>query len=163
MFAGHLVKAESTPSQLLAAIGTEIEPGDIPVKEERVDYNLQVDAVPLAAPGSVAVGPSIPGELIAKADETILSQQQQTILQKILAGENYFFTGSAGTGKSVLLRAIIDAFKRKVMESRRDHHAFVDKRWQEYLQNGAQADAHQEDPVLRWNLGVTASTGMAGV
>ncbi|KAJ1299570.1 hypothetical protein OPQ81_002537 [Rhizoctonia solani] len=38
-----------------------------------------------------------------------LSEEQRQVLQKVLQGESIFFTGSAGTGKSVLLRAIIEA------------------------------------------------------
>ncbi|GJE87828.1 ATP-dependent DNA helicase PIF1 [Phanerochaete sordida] len=36
-----------------------------------------------------------------------LSPEQQQVLNKVKAGESVFFTGSAGTGKSVLLREII--------------------------------------------------------
>ena len=36
-----------------------------------------------------------------------LSPEQQQVFNKVKAGENVFFTGSAGTGKSVLLREII--------------------------------------------------------
>ncbi|KAG9075646.1 hypothetical protein FS749_012667, partial [Ceratobasidium sp. UAMH 11750] len=36
-----------------------------------------------------------------------LSDEQRQILHKVREGESIFFTGSAGTGKSVLLRAII--------------------------------------------------------
>ncbi|CAE6440896.1 unnamed protein product [Rhizoctonia solani] len=38
-----------------------------------------------------------------------LSEEQKYVLNKVLEGESLFFTGSAGTGKSVLLRAIIEA------------------------------------------------------
>ncbi|CUA67673.1 hypothetical protein RSOLAG22IIIB_07517 [Rhizoctonia solani] len=38
-----------------------------------------------------------------------LSEEQKYVFDKVMSGENVFFTGSAGTGKSVLLRAIIAA------------------------------------------------------
>ncbi|CAE6460433.1 unnamed protein product [Rhizoctonia solani] len=38
-----------------------------------------------------------------------LSEEQRHILERVLQGESVFFTGSAGTGKSVLLRSIIAA------------------------------------------------------
>lgn len=49
---------------------------------------------------------------IAKVQDPILSAQQQDIVDRVLAGENIFFTGSAGTGKSVVLRAIIRALEK---------------------------------------------------
>ncbi|KAF8586831.1 hypothetical protein K439DRAFT_1247049, partial [Ramaria rubella] len=36
-----------------------------------------------------------------------LSTEQQRVVQAVLCGESLFFTGSAGTGKSVLLRHVI--------------------------------------------------------
>lgn len=41
-----------------------------------------------------------------------LSEEQQKILDKVKDGKSLFFTGSAGTGKSVLLRAIIAALQK---------------------------------------------------
>ena len=42
-----------------------------------------------------------------------LSAEQQAVLERVLAGESIFYTGSAGTGKSVLTRAIISALRLK--------------------------------------------------
>ncbi|QRV74297.1 ATP-dependent DNA helicase PIF1 [Ceratobasidium sp. AG-Ba] len=42
-----------------------------------------------------------------------LSYEQSQILQLVKEGKNIFFTGSAGTGKSVLLREIIKALRKK--------------------------------------------------
>lgn len=39
-----------------------------------------------------------------------LSEEQQIVMDRVKSGQNVFFTGSAGTGKSVLLRSIIDHF-----------------------------------------------------
>ncbi|KAK4687337.1 ATP-dependent DNA helicase PIF1, partial [Tremellales sp. Uapishka_1] len=91
-----------------------------------------------------------------------LSEQQALILSRILQGENFFFTGSAGTGKSVLLRAIIRAFKEKAgtEEEKRDGDplAILNRTGKDKELGDSTEDGHQ-----RWNLGVTASTGMAGV
>ncbi|KAI5952086.1 PIF1 [Candida theae] len=43
----------------------------------------------------------------------ILSKEQEVVLQKVLSGVSLFYTGSAGTGKSVLLRSIIKALRRR--------------------------------------------------
>lgn len=43
----------------------------------------------------------------------ILLDEQEYILQQALNGTSLFYTGSAGTGKSVLLKAIIKALKKK--------------------------------------------------
>ncbi|KAK4684447.1 ATP-dependent DNA helicase PIF1, partial [Tremellales sp. Uapishka_1] len=45
-----------------------------------------------------------------------LSVQQQAALDKVLKGESLFFTGSAGTGKSFLLRAITVALRQKLLQ-----------------------------------------------
>lgn len=42
-----------------------------------------------------------------------LSREQQRILYAALNGENVFFTGAAGTGKSYLMRFIIEGLKRE--------------------------------------------------
>ncbi|WWD16729.1 hypothetical protein CI109_101160 [Kwoniella shandongensis] len=93
-----------------------------------------------------------------------LSEQQSRILARILEGESFFFTGSAGTGKSVLLRAIIRTFK----ENEKKEEDNVEKNWRDYLNDdglgrGRKSGADVGAEVKRWKLGVTASTGMAGV
>lgn len=50
------------------------------------------------------------GEATVKAEETIgLNSEQMDVLKTCVSGKNVFFTGSAGTGKSFLLRKIISA------------------------------------------------------
>ncbi|KAG2070721.1 hypothetical protein BDR04DRAFT_594641 [Suillus decipiens] len=44
--------------------------------------------------------------------EIELSEEQQRVLRLVESGKNIFFTGPAGTGKSVLLRAIIELLRR---------------------------------------------------
>jgi ATP-dependent DNA helicase PIF1 len=43
----------------------------------------------------------------SKIASIVLSEEQTLVLERVKAGENVFFSGSAGTGKSVLLREII--------------------------------------------------------
>ncbi|QRV74471.1 ATP-dependent DNA helicase PIF1 [Ceratobasidium sp. AG-Ba] len=42
-----------------------------------------------------------------------LSTEQERILEMVLSGKSVFFTGPAGTGKSVLLRAIIEELRKQ--------------------------------------------------
>lgn len=74
-------------------------------------------------------------------EEPALSLQQSRVLERVLNGENIFFTGSAGTGKSVLLRAIIKAVKKKDLETAM-----------------ARGETSSEE-----SMAVTASTGVAAL
>lgn len=53
----------------------------------------------------------IPGA--KKVTPFILSREQRYVMELVLRGESLFFTGSAGTGKSVLLKKIIKELKLK--------------------------------------------------
>lgn len=77
------------------ARGPKLGRGPIP------DFVHPVD--PLAAP-------IIPAEAIP---ELPLTDDQQDVLDLVMTGASVFFTGSAGTGKSFLLRVIIDALREK--------------------------------------------------
>lgn len=135
------------------------------VKEEKVDFEM-LSSGESRASGSGSGEPQSEARawnLDKGRDETILSEQQQGILQKIINGESYFFTGSAGTGKSVLLRAIINYFKDKGIEEHGNATVLMERKWEEYIQAGSRGTAPAHTSVRRWQLGVTASTGMAGV
>ncbi|KAK6203011.1 PIF1-like helicase-domain-containing protein [Scheffersomyces amazonensis] len=54
--------------------------------------------------------------IIKTVKPMILSSEQEYILNKVLEGIPLFYTGSAGTGKSVLLRVIIKELKNKFSE-----------------------------------------------
>ncbi|RXK40277.1 hypothetical protein M231_02391 [Tremella mesenterica] len=97
----------------------------------------------------------------ALGSEPVLSFQQQQILERILAGENFFFTGSAGTGKSVLLRAIIREFNKRRTKGnlKQTPEERVEEKWRNYVANGGKPTEGED----RWTLGVTASTGMAAI
>ena len=107
--------------------------------------------------------PFLGGSSTSEAKDPELSTQQAGILRRIMEGENFFFTGSAGTGKSVLLRAIIKSFYEKNLEDMRNAPGLQERLWQEYMQSDRKNPPPTVDKVMRWKLGVTASTGMAGV
>ncbi|KAH8102093.1 PIF1-like helicase-domain-containing protein [Cristinia sonorae] len=55
-----------------------------------------------------------PDEETGKIEHVSLNDEQMRVLQMVVDEEkNVFFTGSAGTGKSLLLRAIIAALRKK--------------------------------------------------
>ncbi|KAI0089022.1 PIF1-like helicase-domain-containing protein [Irpex rosettiformis] len=57
---------------------------------------------------------SAPGEDEGSKQHVSLNEQQISVLKMVVEEEkNVFFTGAAGTGKSLLLRAIITALRKK--------------------------------------------------
>ncbi|TFY70121.1 hypothetical protein EVJ58_g65 [Rhodofomes roseus] len=88
----------------------------------------------LAQDGPLPVGPT------SLFQQIELSAEQRAVLEFVKSGKSIFFTGSAGTGKSVLLRAIIDCFRDKYRNRN---------------------DTPEDEPDLR--LAVTAATGIASV
>ena len=46
-----------------------------------------------------------------------LSAEQRSVLEDVLAGKNVFFTGNAGTGKTFLLKRIVQALREKYSEA----------------------------------------------
>ena len=74
-----------------------------------------------------------------------LSAQQEGILRDILAGKSVFVTGSAGTGKSVLIRAIIWEFAHRARQRR------------------VREKVGEKVSKETWLLGVTSSTGLSAL
>ncbi|KAI0651483.1 hypothetical protein C8Q79DRAFT_38300 [Trametes meyenii] len=114
------------PSQLEMEPPTQAGISQMPVSriKEEVDdlveeefFNpMEVDGQP--GPNRSTQPPPIPQDVVmqtqvppvpapAPAEEIKLSPDQQRVLDMVKQGKSVFFTGSAGTGKSVLLREII--------------------------------------------------------
>ena len=114
-----------------------------------------------------------------QSPEPDLSAQQKRVLETILNGQNYFFTGSAGTGKSVLLRAVIKALQKRAEEKRRKFETEIEVlgedtiAWKSGVRRRVPSDFHKpqakeealaiEKSVNDPSIAVTASTGMAAV
>ncbi|KAF8306376.1 hypothetical protein DL93DRAFT_224980 [Clavulina sp. PMI_390] len=81
----------------LAAMDNHLETGD-----SDGSGPSPVDGTP--APAPINLKPTEP---------IVLSEEQQGILNAVLQGHSLFFTGSAGTGKSVLLREIISQLRAR--------------------------------------------------
>ena len=146
----HEINSSSVPpiqTETLAYSGpaVKVENGIDPV-DHLID---KTDGVPAE---QVAAGPPPPSD-------PPLSPQQSLVCERITNGENFFFTGSAGTGKSVLLRAIIKAFKRRAAKAQ----AEAARRIQESINEGGGAFVSESGDSRGYVLGVTASTGMAAV
>ncbi len=86
------------------------------VKPEPVEFDIlpchpgpPLKPEPEDEPMGVPLDPVPPAPQPSKVPEpkVHLSNEQRAVLEKVKRGESVFFTGSAGTGKSVLLREII--------------------------------------------------------
>lgn len=70
-------------------------------------------------PPMAALGPSAPVQGASISDyEPVLSAEQQRIVDLILEGNNVFYTGSAGCGKSTILKAFVKRFATQVPPKR---------------------------------------------
>lgn len=74
------------------------------------------DAVASKDPGASASAIDPPAQRPAFAP-VFMSTEQRAIVQKVNKGQSVFFTGSAGTGKSVLLKMIIKELNQKFSEN----------------------------------------------
>ncbi|KAI3404178.2 PIF1 [Candida oxycetoniae] len=80
-------------------------------KKTPVNYTLQLATQKPSIDNVSEKAPVETSTLSKKVQPIILSREQESVLQRVLSGVSLFYTGSAGTGKSVLLRSIIKALK----------------------------------------------------
>ena len=68
----------------------------------------------------------VPSELVGQQPERIqLSDEQRQVLDMVKNGKSVFFTGSAGCGKSVLLREIISYLRSTAVKRGWDDHSIA--------------------------------------
>ncbi|KAJ1032924.1 hypothetical protein NDA16_000203 [Ustilago loliicola] len=80
----------------------------------RASSLVSTSGEPSSGRASPAAGASAETNGSKGVNKIFLSQEQRKVLQMVVdEGKNVFFTGSAGTGKSVLLREIIKDLRRK--------------------------------------------------
>lgn len=94
-------KAEYTEQQTVQPKTEYLTQQTVQQKPEHPQPVLQAEPQPLPQP------PPVPTPVVPPAPTIQLSPEQQQVLNMVKTGKNVFFTGSAGTGKSVLLREII--------------------------------------------------------
>ncbi|XP_022208720.2 ATP-dependent DNA helicase PIF1 [Drosophila obscura] len=91
----------------LVSKGTTTTPSPQGAKKRRFDELKDQDREKGTVPAAKKLYQSSP---LAGTDESLrLSEEQMEVLRACTTGKNVFFTGSAGTGKSFLLRRIISA------------------------------------------------------
>jgi hypothetical protein len=115
-------KLEFLPDEDEEAAAMEMDPPEEVIKQMYEEYlnehEFQV-GLHLSSPHSLTGCCKIPipstsnAQLLPRFAPVVLSPEQEEILRLIMSGENVFFTGSAGTGKSVLMREAIRQLKGK--------------------------------------------------
>lgn len=91
-----------------------------------------------------------------------LSPQQEHVLELVKSGQNVFFTGSAGVGKSVLLRHIVKALEEMSYQS---YDSGEDDKWVEETKDAEKAGLNELEAIRPrpYSYALTASTGLAAM
>jgi hypothetical protein len=116
-------KFEFLPDEDEEAAAMEMDPPEEVIKQMYEEYlnehEFQVSShlsrLPIVSHWllQIAIPSTSNAQLLPRFAPVVLSPEQEEILRLIMSGENVFFTGSAGTGKSVLMREAIRQLKGK--------------------------------------------------
>ncbi|KAG0609116.1 hypothetical protein M758_8G159100 [Ceratodon purpureus] len=93
-----------------------------------------------------ALSPPVRAEIAEPSTTVTLTPEQQQVLDFVQAGKNVFFSGPGGTGKTVVLREIVEFFKWR-----------FDKHHSDYLHLGHTCGC------FACNVAITAPTGIAAI
>ena len=137
--------------------------------------DIDPDFVPRRPAITPDAAPAAPSAIVEPEPEILLSPSQQKILDMVLSGKSVLIHGAAGTGKSVLIRAIKKAFEARYealnpldpkVDGSQSLGAVAQARASgDYsrLQMTAEERVAHPLPEKKWKLRVTASTGLAAV
>jgi hypothetical protein len=166
----NVVQSEAPPPPPYVPLpGLQAAP--TPAAREEIDP----DFVPRRPAPPTAAVPLPPSAIPEPEPEIVLSPPQQRILDMVLSGKSVLIHGSAGTGKSVLIRAIKKAFEARYealnpldpkVDGSQGLGAVAQARATgDYsrLQMTAEERVAHPLPEKKWKLRVTASTGLAAV
>ena len=166
----NVVQSEAPPPPPYVPLpGLQAAPTPAAIEEIDPDFVPRRPAPPTAAV------PLPPSAILEPEPEIVLSPPQQRILDMVLSGKSVLIHGSAGTGKSVLIRAIKKAFEiryeamnpldPKVGDSEGRGAVAQARATGDYsrLQMTAEERVAHPLPEKKWKLRVTASTGLAAV
>lgn len=102
--ASGLDKASAAMSNMLQKAPVARQRSNTPILRASSDRNVQ----------STIKSAETQNSTLERVPETFLSDEQKAVMKTVMEeGKSVFFTGSAGTGKSVLMRAIISQLKHK--------------------------------------------------
>jgi hypothetical protein len=168
----NIVQSEAPPPPPYAPLPGLKPASPPPARIEEIDP----DFVPRKSATAAIPSPNPNPQVTEPEPEApVLSPAQQKILDKVLLGQSVLIHGSAGTGKSVLIRAIKKAFETRYEslnpgEPKPDStegggalgqarasgdYSRLSMRFEERVANPL--------PEKKWKLRVTASTGLAAV
>jgi hypothetical protein len=166
----NVVQSEAPPPPPYAPL-----PGLRAAQPPAAIEEIDPDFVPRRSAQPPASVPLAPAAIIDPEPEIVLSPPQQRILDMVLSGKSVLIHGSAGTGKSVLIRAIKKAFETRYnalnpLDPKSDGSegrgaVAQAKASGDYsrLQMTAEERVAHPLPEKKWKLRVTASTGLAAV
>lgn len=149
------------------------EPPSVPPRRQEQEQEQQEHQEQPDGSGNPVVTALISAQ---EADYPVLSRRQQAILDTVLEGHSVLIHGSAGTGKSVLIRAIKQAFAERYEALHAEAPIPVTRDVDPTAAMGTGVTplevlarrTYEERllyplPEKKWKLRVTASTGLAAV
>jgi len=116
---GKTSSLAAPPSAVMAKLASRKRLNESPLSSQAQPDGKRSKLNPTGVPKILTLGAKIngisPSKVLARA--VVLTPEQNRVLEAVKRGKNIFFTGSAGTGKSFLLKKILGALP--------PHHTFA--------------------------------------